>query len=178
MMRQKSLICHSKPGPITVLPATHMVEQWSADEPHRFLESTTYYHTLGRNRSSHHHSTPNMSLVPLDTRQHRNYDSQGHNRYNYDRRFQHYNRPEADHRRYSHTLPNAHNDSATVVINAVESFSAKQVLAQLTLHVIQEFNGSDRESTLTWLAHMELVAERTGFDPLEVGICKLTGLAR
>ena len=42
---------------------------------------------------------------------------------------------------------NEHNGSTTVVINALESFSAKQVLAQSTLNAIQEFNGSDRDST-------------------------------
>ena len=119
-----------------------------------------------------------MSMVPLDYRQHRHYNSQGHNRYNnYNRMSQHYNRPEADHRRYLQALSNTNNDSATVVINALESFSAKQVLAQFTLNAIQEFNGSDRETTLSWLDRMELVVERTGFDPLEVGISKLKGLA-
>ena len=102
----------------------YVAEQWLAEEPHRVQDNTTYYHTMGRNRSSCHCHTPNMSLVCPDTRKHRNYDSQGHNRYsNYDRRSQHYNRPEADHRTYSHTLPNTHNDSATVVINAVVFFS-------------------------------------------------------
>ena len=64
-----------------------------------------------------------MSPVPLYYRQHRHYDSQGHNTYNnYDRKSQNYNRPEADHRGYSQTLPNKHNESATVVINALEYF--------------------------------------------------------
>ena len=119
-----------------------------------------------------------MSVVPLDTRQHRNHESQRHRRYsNYKRRVQHYKRPEADHRRYSHILPNTCNDSATVVINALESFSAKQALAQSTLNTIQQFDGSNRESTLTWPDQVELVAEGTGFAPLEVGIIKLKGLA-
>ena len=119
-----------------------------------------------------------MSLVPLDYRQPRHYECQGHNRYNnYDRRSQHYNRPQADHRRYSQTLPNTHNYSATVVINALESFSAKQALEHSTHNALQEFDGNDRESTLSWLDWVELVAERTDFDPLEVGISKLKGLA-
>ena len=42
-------------------------------------------------------------------------------------------------------------------------FSAKQALVQATLNAIQEFNGSDRESTISWLYQVELVAERTGF---------------
>ena len=155
-----------------------MAEHWSAEESCRAQESTMYYHTMGRNRSSCYHSTPNMSLVPLDNRQYRHYDSQGHNRYsNYDRRSQHYNRPEADHRKYSQTLPHTYNDSGIVVINVLEAFSAKQALEQYMLNTIQEFNGSDGESTLTWLDQVELVAERTGFDLLEVGISKLKGLA-
>ena len=77
---------------------------------------------------------------------------------------------------YFQTLPHTHNDTATVGINAPVSFSAKQSLAQSTPNAIQEFDGSDRESTLTWLDQVELVAERTGFDPLEVGISKLKGL--
>ena len=132
-------------------------------EPHTVQEGTTHYNTIVRNRSSCHCSTPNMSPVSLDNIQHRNYNSQGHHRYsNYDGRSQHYNRPEADHRRHSQTLPNVHNYHATVVINALESFSAKQVLAQSTLNAIQEFDGSNKESTLTWLDQLELVAERTG----------------
>ena len=131
---------------------TYMEEQWSAEEAHRLNEGAAYYNTLGRSRSTCHCSTPSLSPVPLDYGQLRHYDSQGHNRYNnYNRRSKHYKRPEADHGRYSQALPNKNNDSATVVINVLESFSAKQALAQYTLNAIQEFNGSDRESTLSWL---------------------------
>ena len=42
---------------------------------------------------------------------------------------------------------------------------------------MQEFDGSDRELTISWLDQVELVVERTGFDLLEVGISKLKGLA-
>ena len=48
---------------------------------------------------------------------------------------------------------------------------------QSTINTIQEFNGSNRESTLSRLDQVELVAERTGFDTLEVGINKSKGLA-
>ena len=154
-----------------------MVEQWSTEEPHKVNEGTTNYNTIDRSRSTCHHSTPDMALVSLDYRQHRHYDSHGHNRYNnYNRRSEHHNRPEADHRRSLLALSNTHNDSATVVINALESFSAKQTLAQSRLNAIQEFDGSDRELMLSWLEQVELVAERTGFDPLEVGISQLKGL--
>ena len=142
---------------------TYVEEQWLAVEPCRVNEGAAYYNTIARSRSSHHHSTPNMSLVPLVYRKPRHYDSQGHNTFsNYNRRSQQYNKPEADHRRYSQVLPNTHNDSATVAINALESFSAKQALAQSTLNVIQESDGSGRESTFSWLDQVQLVAERTG----------------
>ena len=45
------------------------------------------------------------------------------------------------------------------------------------LNILQEYNGSDREATIPWLDKMELVAEMTGIDPLEVGISKLKGLS-
>ena len=45
-----------------------------------------------------------------------------------------------------------------------------------TLNAIQEFDGSYKESTISWLDQVELVAERTGFDSLEVGISQLKGL--
>ena len=45
------------------------------------------------------------------------------------------------------------------------------------LDPIQEFNGNDETTTILWLDHVELVAERTGNDPVEVGISKLKILA-
>ena len=56
----------------------YVAEQWLAEEPCRVQEGTTYYDTADRSRSPCHHSMPNMSPVPLDNRQHRHYDSQGH----------------------------------------------------------------------------------------------------
>ena len=49
-------------------------------------------------------------------------------------------------------------------------FSAKQALAQFTLNALQEVDGGNKDLTLSWLDQVELVAERTGFDPLEVRI--------
>ena len=72
---------------------------------------------------------------------------------------------------------NTGNNSTNVVLNALETFSAKQALAQSTLNSMQEYDCSDRKVTIPWLDQVELVAERTGFDPLEVGISKLKGLA-
>ena len=45
------------------------------------------------------------------------------------------------------------------------------------MYSIQEFNSSQREATIPWLDQVEVVAKRTGIDPLEVGISKLKGLA-
>ena len=141
-------------------------------------EGPTHYNNADRGRSTCHHSTPNMSPVPQHYHQHRQHDRQRQQRYNhYDWRFQHCSRQEPDHRRYSHTLPNTDNNSTSVVLHALEKFSAKQALAQSTCNSIQEFDGSNREATVPWLDQVELVAERMGIDPLEVGISNLKGLA-
>ena len=55
--------------------------------------------------------------------------------------------------------------------------SAKQALGQSTLNSIQQFDESNREATIPWLDQVKLVAERTGIEPLEVGMSKLKGLA-
>ena len=52
-----------------------------------------------------------------------------------------------------------------------------QQLAQAALRSIQEFHGNDKVATIPWLDHIELVAEKTGNDPVEVGISTLKGLA-
>ena len=52
-----------------------------------------------------------------------------------------------------------------------------QPLAQAALRSIQEFHGNDKAATMPWLDQVELVAERTGNNPVEVGISKLKGLA-
>ena len=66
------------------------------------------------------------------------------------------------------------------MINALENFTAKisvQPLAQALLESIQEFNGNDKAAAIPQLDQVELVAERTGNDPVEVDISKLKGLA-
>ena len=80
-------------------------------------------------------------------------------RYGYNnRRFQYNHCQEPDQRRYSHAsqaLPNhSNNDTASIVLNALENFSAKismQLLAQAVLASIQEFNGKDKAMTIPWL---------------------------
>ena len=47
----------------------------------------------------------------------------------------------------------------------------------MTLNSIQEYDGSNKDGTIPWLDHIEMVVEKTGIDPLEVGISRLKGLA-
>ena len=46
-----------------------------------------------------------------------------------------------------------------------------------TLNALQEYNGSNIEATTPWLDQVELIAENTGIDPLEIAISKLKGPA-
>ena len=67
-----------------------------------------------------------------------------------------------------------------MMINALEGVTGKssvQLLAQAALRSIQEFDGNDKTATIPWLDQVRLVAERTGNDPVKVGISKLKGLA-
>ena len=50
-------------------------------------------------------------------------------------------------------------------------------LVQVVLGSIQEFDGKHKAIPIPWLDQVQLVAERTGNDPVEVGISKLKGLA-
>ena len=59
------------------------------------------------------------------------------------------------------------------MINALENLTAKisvQPLAQAALGSIQESDGNDKAARIPWLNQVELVAERTGKDSVEVGI--------
>ena len=51
-----------------------------------------------------------------------------------------------------------------------------QLLAQIELRSIQEFDENDTAATIHWLDQVKLVVERTGNNPVEVGISKLKGL--
>ena len=65
------------------------------------------------------------------------------------------------------------------MINALENFTVKisvQPLAQAALGSIKDFEGNDKAATIPWLDQVELVVERTGNDPVEVGTSKLKGL--
>ena len=62
-------------------------------------------------------------------------------------------------------------------LHVLDSYSSKQVLTQMALNSIQEYNVTNKDATILWLDHMEMVGEKTGIDPLEVGIGKFKGLA-
>ena len=47
----------------------------------------------------------------------------------------------------------------------------------MSLNSIQEYSQSNKDTTMQWLDHIEMVVEKTGIDPLEVGISKLKWLA-
>ena len=61
------------------------------------------------------------------------------------------------------------------LMSASEGYSLWQVLMQSMMNWIQEFSGTDREATLPWLDHVEAIARKMGFDPLEVDMSKLKG---
>ena len=47
----------------------------------------------------------------------------------------------------------------------------------MVMNLIQEFNGTSQEATILWLDHIEAIAKKMGFDPLEIGKSKLKGMA-
>ena len=105
---------------------TYVAQQWSTEEPYRVSEGPGYYSNIGRGRSAHHCSIPNMSPVPDHHHHHRQYDRQVQHRYNhYYQRSQHNGRQKQEGRRYSNTYHNTDNNSTMVVLNALESFTAK-----------------------------------------------------
>ena len=73
--------------------------------------------------------------------------------------------------------PTPYYDLGINIFNALEGYSLQQVLMQMVLNSIQEFGGTDREATILWLDHIEAIARKTGFDPLEIGMSKLKGMA-
>ena len=50
-----------------------------------------------------------------------------------------------------------------------------QPLTASALSTINWFDGTDKSNTMSWLDHMEVVAERNNQTPLEVGMAKLKG---
>ena len=56
------------------------------------------------------------------------------------------------------------------IVNALDSYSSRQVLMQMAMNSIQEFNGTNQEATIPWLDHVKGVTKKTGLDPLEMGM--------
>ena len=166
---------------------TQVAQQWSTEGLHQYNKAPPHYNQIGlaqingRGRSIQPLSTQNMLPVLHSSRIPRGFDELEQQRYGYhDRRFQHNHRQEPDKRRNSHVSSNAKNDSTSIMINALENFTVQisvSLLVKAALGAIQEFNGNDKVATIPWLDQVELVAERTGNDPIEVGISEFKGLA-
>ena len=100
--------------------------------------------------------------------------NQGWQRHSFNRRPGFYNRQVTDQRRLSKSWQN--NDNNTICLTALEGYSTRQAHTQTLLNSLQEYDASDRNATILWLDHIELVTEKMGIDPLEVGISKLKGI--
>ena len=48
---------------------------------------------------------------------------------------------------------------------------------QMAMNLIQEFDGMNQEAIIPWLDHVKGVANKMGFDPPEIGMSKLKGMA-
>ena len=60
-------------------------------------------------------------------------------------------------------------------LERLENFTAKvpvQPMAQLVLGSIPDFDGKDKTVTIPWLDQVEQVTERTGNNPVEMGMSK------
>ena len=63
------------------------------------------------------------------------------------------------------------------IMSVLEGYSLWQVLMQLMMNPIQEFDGTDREATILWLDNIKAIARKMCFNPLEVHMSKLKGTA-
>ena len=64
-------------------------------------------------------------------------------------------------------------NSGSNIIKALEGYSSWQILMQMAMSLIQEFDGTNCEATILWLDHIEAIAKKTDFDPLEIGMSKV-----
>ena len=63
------------------------------------------------------------------------------------------------------------------IVNALDSYSSRrQVLMQMVMNSIQEYDGTNPEVTIPWLDHISAVPKKTDFDPVEIGMSKLKGM--
>ena len=68
-------------------------------------------------------------------------------------------------------------NSGVNIVNVLDSYSSSLVLMQTAMNLIQEFKSTNWEATIPWLDHLEGVTNKTGLDPLEIGMSKLKGMA-
>ena len=63
------------------------------------------------------------------------------------------------------------------IVNGLDIYFSRQVLMQMAMNPILDFDGTNLEATIPWLDHIEGVAEKMGFDPVEIDMSKLKGMA-
>ena len=144
-----------------------MAAHWSAGDQHR-IENTN---NADKHQYTCNQSTPNMSPIMPNYSDLRYYDNHGWQDNNFDRR------QVPEQRRFSCSSYNKTNVNNTNILHVLDSYSSKQALSQMTLNSIQEYDGNNKDATILWLDHIEMIVEKTGLDPLEVGISKLKRLA-
>ena len=151
---------------------TNVVAQRSAGDQQRVENN----YNAPRHRYTCNHSTPNMSPVVPDYYDHIHYDNQGCQGNHFEWQVPEQRRcPQAP---YNNTKVDNHpNVNSPNFLHVLGNFSSKQTITQTTLNCIPEYDGSNKAATILWLDHIEMVAENTGINPLEVGISILKGLA-
>ena len=114
------------------------------------------------------------------------YDENEHQRYSYNDRRYSFNwcTKYPDGRRYSNT-PNHdryNNTDNSLVNEAFQKISNnsdlinRQPLVTASMSAIKEFDVTNKCSTIPWLDQVELVAERSNTNPIEIGIRKLVSI--
>ena len=79
-------------------------------------------------------------------------------------------------------MPIHNNTDNSLVVETLEKISHnfnpinRQPLVTAALSAIKQFDVTDRSSTIPWLDQVELVAERSNINPVEIGISKLVGI--
>ena len=68
-------------------------------------------------------------------------------------------------------------NSGVNIVNALDSYSSRQVLMQTVMNLMQEFDCTNWKATILWLDHVGCVTKKTGFDHLEIGMNKLKCMA-
>ena len=137
---------------------------------------TDWLTSMAAQWSNHSHSTPMLSPVAQEHYgQYRHQTGQSQHNVGYVGTPEFYPPQVTGNGRFSQLTP--YYDSGINIFNALEGYSLWQVLMQMVMNSIQEFNDTDREATIPWLDHIKAIARKTGSDPLEIGMSKLKGTA-